>query len=70
MPVVQECYPVMNRSICTGCGDCLPVCPTQCLVLVQNIPVLTTAQACIQCTVCQIVCLPNAVEWKNLAILP
>lgn len=27
--------PVLNTDLCTGCGDCLPVCPTAALSLIS-----------------------------------
>ena len=55
--------PVIDPRRCTGCGDCLRVCPTQCLVMFGQIPVVTEDQACIRCQVCAIVCPVEAVQW-------
>lgn len=55
--------PVIDPRRCTSCGDCLRVCPTQCLVMVWQIPVVTEDQACIRCQVCAIVCPVEAVQW-------
>ena len=55
--------PVIDPRRCTSCGDCLRVCPTQCLVLIQQIPVVTEDQACIRCQVCSLVCGVEAVQW-------
>jgi formate hydrogenlyase subunit 6/NADH:ubiquinone oxidoreductase subunit I len=63
MPSIRKELPVIDFRRCTGCGDCLRICPTQCLVTVNEIPVVTTANACIRCEACALVCPTQAVFW-------
>lgn len=63
MPVVRKELPVVDPRRCSTCGDCLRICPTQCLVVVHQLPVVTTSAACIRCEACVIVCPTQAVSW-------
>jgi MinD superfamily P-loop ATPase len=63
MPAIAAELPQMDPRLCTSCGDCLRVCPTQCLVMFNQIPVVTTEQACIRCQACAMVCPVDAVRW-------
>lgn len=63
MPSIRKELPVMDPRRCTGCGDCIRICPTQCLMLVNQIPVVTTSVACIRCEACALVCPTEAVTW-------
>ena len=48
--------PVLNEALCTGCGDCVAVCPTDCLALDGPTPWLARPAACISCSACVLVC--------------
>ncbi len=63
MPSIAPELPQIDPRLCTSCGDCLRICPTQCLVMIQGIPVVTTDQACIRCQACALVCGVEAVRW-------
>ena len=39
-PRIRE-LPVLNESRCTGCGDCVAVCPTRCLAMAGPLPWLS-----------------------------
>ena len=63
MPQILEELPLIDPRLCTSCGDCLRICPTQCLVWVEQIPRITEDAACIRCQVCAVVCPVEAVGW-------
>jgi MinD superfamily P-loop ATPase len=48
--------PVLNEALCTGCGDCVMVCPTGCLALDGPAPWMPRPLACISCAACVLVC--------------
>jgi len=57
--------PVLNESRCTHCGDCVILCPVDCLSLHSGQPWLIRPRDCIACHVCELVCPTNAIEVKS-----
>jgi NAD-dependent dihydropyrimidine dehydrogenase PreA subunit len=53
--------PVLDPSRCTGCGDCVAVCPTACLEMTGPLPWLPRPGSCIACGACEWVCIAAAV---------
>jgi formate hydrogenlyase subunit 6/NADH:ubiquinone oxidoreductase subunit I len=54
--------PVLNASLCTGCGDCVVVCPTQCLAMADTLPWLPRPADCIACKACELICPTDAIQ--------
>jgi ferredoxin len=54
--------PVLNEALCTGCGDCVAVCPTDCLAMAGPCPWMPRPAACVSCTLCVLVCPAHALE--------
>jgi NAD-dependent dihydropyrimidine dehydrogenase PreA subunit len=54
--------PVVDPARCTGCGDCVAVCPTDCLALIGRLPWLPRPLDCISCTACELVCPAGAIR--------
>jgi NAD-dependent dihydropyrimidine dehydrogenase PreA subunit len=54
--------PVLDESRCTGCGDCVTVCPTQCLEMSGPVPWLPRPRDCIRCELCVRVCPADALR--------
>ena len=48
--------PVLTASRCTGCGDCVAVCPTDCLAMGGRLPWLSRPADCVSCAACELVC--------------
>lgn len=53
--------PRVDEATCTGCGDCVLVCPTDCLALAGPVPWLPRPADCISCTLCVLVCPVEAI---------
>jgi fumarate reductase flavoprotein subunit len=48
--------PLLDETRCSGCGDCVAVCPTACLEMCGPLPSLPRPLDCIRCGVCAAVC--------------
>jgi NAD-dependent dihydropyrimidine dehydrogenase PreA subunit len=58
--------PHVNSQVCTGCGDCVAVCPTDCLALGDSLPWLPRPADCIQCDLCVLICPVDAIRMQEL----
>jgi len=54
--------PILDTGRCTGCGDCVAVCPTDCLALAGRLPWLPRPADCIACSACERVCPVDAIH--------
>ncbi len=54
--------PLLNETLCTGCGDCAPICPTDCLEMIGPLPWLPRPADCVSCSLCVLVCPAGALE--------
>jgi ferredoxin len=48
--------PLLDETRCSGCGDCVAVCPTDCLELAGRLPWLPRPLDCVRCGLCAAVC--------------
>jgi NAD-dependent dihydropyrimidine dehydrogenase PreA subunit len=55
MALLRE-IPILDETRCTGCGECVFVCPTQCLELAGGLVWLPRPRDCISCEICMLVC--------------
>ncbi|MSR53915.1 MAG: 4Fe-4S dicluster domain-containing protein [Gemmataceae bacterium] len=60
-------FPAMDETRCTACGDCVPVCPADCLAMAGNVPWLVRPADCISCAACLAVCPVEAISMQPLA---
>jgi NAD-dependent dihydropyrimidine dehydrogenase PreA subunit len=51
--------PLLDETRCSGCADCVAVCPTDCLAMQGAMPYLIRPADCISCGLCVLVC-PSA----------
>ncbi|MHB1422364.1 MAG: ATP-binding protein [Gemmataceae bacterium] len=51
--------PLLDETRCGGCGDCVAVCPTDCLVMRGTMPFLARPTHCVSCGLCVLIC-PSA----------
>lgn len=54
--------PQLDESLCHGCGDCVAVCPAECLEMDGALPWLPRPAECVACAVCVAVCPPEALR--------
>jgi NAD-dependent dihydropyrimidine dehydrogenase PreA subunit len=53
--------PQIDHLICTGCGDCVTVCPTQVFALTDDKAVVAQPEVCNYCAVCEALCPVGAI---------
>ena len=58
--------PLLNESLCTGCGDCVVICPVFCLEIPGPLPWLPRPEDCTSCGLCAEVCPAKALEMRGL----
>jgi NAD-dependent dihydropyrimidine dehydrogenase PreA subunit len=54
--------PVLDETRCTGCTDCVTVCPTDCLAMAGLMPWLPRPADCVSCELCVWICPVNALR--------
>ena len=59
--------PLLDETRCTSCGECVQVCPTQCLEMAGQVPWLPRPGDCISCTLCVLVCPDDALTMTRTA---
>jgi NAD-dependent dihydropyrimidine dehydrogenase PreA subunit len=68
---VESWLPIIDSETCTGCGDCIEVCPTETLALVDNVAVVAAPEACNYSGYCEPICpvdaivLPYQIVWGD-----
>lgn len=58
--------PELDDRRCTGCGDCVRVCPTDCLELLGRVVWLPRPADCIGCAACAAVCPTDALTLPSV----
>lgn len=56
--------PALDVSRCTGCGDCVAICPTGCLAMAGARPWLPRPLDCVSCTACELICPARAIGFQ------
>jgi NAD-dependent dihydropyrimidine dehydrogenase PreA subunit len=60
--MASQWMPRINQIKCTGCGDCIAVCPTGALGWQNGKATLLNPELCTYCAACEEVCLVAAIE--------
>jgi ferredoxin len=64
----QPFQPRIHADLCTGCGACVPLCPTGALGWRDAKAALLYPQLCTYCAACEEICAPNAIELPYLVV--
>lgn len=56
-----EVTPEINEEECTGCGDCVPVCPSDALSIRENKVTMLPSVDCSYCSECEEACPTGAI---------
>lgn len=70
-------FPIIDADVCTGCGDCITVCPTKALALLSRtactelgkVAVVAEPDACNYCGDCETVCPVGAIALPYQIVL-
>jgi len=54
--------PRIDRQTCTGCSDCINICPVNALGQVDGKASLVRPDTCTYCNACEDICPVNAIE--------
>lgn len=54
--------PEVDLDLCTGCGDCVELCPADTVVLVNGKATILRAEDCTYCTDCEAFCPSGAIR--------
>ena len=54
--------PLLDETRYTSCGECVQVCPTQCLEMDGPLPWLPRPGDCVSCNLCVVVCPTEALR--------
>jgi Fe-S-cluster-containing hydrogenase component 2 len=57
--------PALDERRCIGCGDCIYVCPTDCLAMKGAYPWLPRPLDCVSCGLCAVVCPVDALQLNS-----
>ena len=57
--------PSLDETRCTGCGDCVAICPTACLEMARAQPWMPRPHECIRCAVCVLICPADALQMST-----
>lgn len=57
--------PVVDATLCTGCGWCVEACPTECLAMHASLPCLPRPRDCVSCGLCALVCPAAAIRMEK-----
>ena len=67
--MVAILLPEIDNDACTGCGDCVAVCPTGALALAGGKAVMAHPALCIYNGECEPVCSAAAIQLPYLIVL-
>jgi formate hydrogenlyase subunit 6/NADH:ubiquinone oxidoreductase subunit I len=62
MNVGAVTLPELDITRCTGCSDCVAVCPAECLTMAGALPWLPRPLDCISCSLCELICPVEAIR--------
>jgi len=58
-------YPVVNRETCSGCGNCVEICPNEVYILQGDKSDPIRPEDCIECWVCVKQCPAESIELRE-----
>jgi len=67
--MVATLLPEIDEDACTGCGDCVAVCPTGALALVGGKAAMAHPELCIYDGECEPVCPVAAIQLPYVIVL-
>lgn len=65
----MSAIPEIDLQKCTGCGDCVELCPGNAAELVRSKAIIVRPQNCTYCTDCEVFCPSGAIKCSFEIIL-
>lgn len=71
MMALEKWLPIIDEASCTGCGDCVAICPTEALAMMGDLAIVSDPEACNYCGLCEPACpvgainLPYEIVWEE-----
>lgn len=62
----DQWLPIIDSNRCTGCGECIPQCPTEALGRHNGKAALVHPHLCIYCADCETLCPVGAIQLPYL----
>jgi Fe-S-cluster-containing hydrogenase component 2 len=53
---------IINRDLCTGCGQCVETCPVEAISLDDEEVAIVDSELCVDCSQCVDVCPMEAIS--------
>ncbi|WP_321417519.1 4Fe-4S binding protein [uncultured Methanomethylovorans sp.] len=53
---------IIDRGLCTGCGQCVDICPVEAISLGDDIIAVVDPELCVDCGQCIDACLVEAIS--------
>lgn len=54
--------PIVDATRCSGCAECVAVCPVDCLAMRGALPWLPRPADCVSCGLCVLICPSTALS--------
>jgi NAD-dependent dihydropyrimidine dehydrogenase PreA subunit len=55
--------PAIDQDKCEGCGECVNICPTECIEIANEKAVVAKPDECTECQACEAACPNGAISF-------
>ena len=58
-------YPVVDEDKCTGCGNCVEICPSEVYQMEEDLSIPARPEDCIECWACVNQCPTESIQLEE-----